>query len=55
MYLKHAEKMDPEDFTTHTLLSQAYHRVGMEEDAKRESALGSKVHADNQLLLGPGK
>jgi predicted Zn-dependent protease len=55
MYLKHAEKMDPEDFTTHTLLSQAYHRVGMEEDAKRESALGSKIHAENQLVLEPGK
>jgi tetratricopeptide (TPR) repeat protein len=55
MYLKHAEKMDPDDFTTHTLLSQAYHRVGLEDDAKRESALGSKIHTDNQLKLSPDK
>jgi len=55
MYLKHAEKMDPEDFTTHTLLSQAYHRVGLDDDAKREAALGSKIHADNQLKLYPDK
>ena len=55
MYLKHAEKMDPEDFTTHTLLSQAYHRVGLDDDAKREAALGSKIHEDNQLKLYPDK
>jgi tetratricopeptide (TPR) repeat protein len=53
MYLKHAEKMDPEDFTTHTLLSQAYHKMGLEEDAKREVGLASKIHADNQLKLYP--
>ena len=53
MYLKHAEKMDPNDFTTHTLLSQAYHRMGFEDDAKRETGLASKTHADNQLKLYP--
>ncbi|MGD0890727.1 MAG: tetratricopeptide repeat protein [Terracidiphilus sp.] len=53
MYLKHAEKMDAEDFTTHTLLSQAYHKMGLEEDAKREVGLASKIHADNQLKLYP--
>jgi len=53
MYLKHAEKMDPNDFTTHTLLSQAYHKMGLEDDAKREVGLASKIHADNQLKLDP--
>jgi tetratricopeptide (TPR) repeat protein len=53
MYLKHAEKMDSEDFTAHTLLSQAYHKMGLEEDAKREVGLASKIHADNQLKLYP--
>jgi hypothetical protein len=47
--------MDPDDFTTHTLLSQAYHKVGLDDDAKRESTLGSKIHADNQLKLYPDK
>ncbi len=55
MYLQHAEKMDPNDFTTHSLLSQAYHRIGREEEAKRESALASKIHADKQVVLGDGK
>jgi predicted Zn-dependent protease len=55
MYLKHAEKMDPEDFTIHTLLSQAYHRIGLDDDAKREGALASKIHVDNQLKLYPDK
>jgi len=53
MYLKHAEKMDPEDFTVHTLLSQSYHKIGHEEDAKKESAIASKIHVDNQLKLYP--
>jgi predicted Zn-dependent protease len=55
MYLKHAEKMDPNDFTIHTLLSQAYHKIGREEEAKQESALASKIHVDNQLKLSPDK
>ncbi len=55
MYLQHAEKMDPGDFATHTLLSQAFHRIGREDDAKRESALASKIHSDNQMVLGAGK
>lgn len=55
MYLKHAEKMDPDDFTTHIMLSQAYHKVGLDDDAKRETALGSKIHANNQLKLDPNQ
>ncbi len=55
MYLRHAEKMDAEDPAVHTLLAQAYHRTGQDEEAKRENALASKLHADNQLILNPGK
>ncbi len=48
MYLKHAEKMDPDDAVTHSLLSQAYHRVGRDEDARREMELAGKIHAAQQ-------
>ena len=53
MYLKHAEKMDPGNFITHTLLAQAYRKIGQEDDAKRETDLASKIHADDQLKLQP--
>jgi predicted Zn-dependent protease len=53
MYLKHAEKMDPGNFVTHTLLSQAYHKVGQDEDARREVELASKIHVEDQLKLQP--
>ncbi len=55
MYLRHAEKMDPADATIHSLLSQAYHRTGQDDDAKRENALASKMHEENQLNLETGK
>jgi tetratricopeptide (TPR) repeat protein len=55
MYLKHAEKMDPDDFTVHTLLSQAYHRTGQDDLARQENAQASKIHADNQLKLDTGQ
>lgn len=51
MYLNHAEKMDPGDFTTHSLLSQAYHRIGREEDALREGELAAKIRASNRLVM----
>ncbi len=53
MYLKHAEKMDPGNFITHTLLAQAYRKLGQEDEAKRETELASKIHADEQLKLQP--
>lgn len=53
MYLKHAEKMDPGNFVTHTLLSQAYHKVGQDDDARREVELASKIHVEDQLKLQP--
>ena len=55
LYLRHAEKMDPSNYVTHTLLSQAYRRAGREDDAKRETDIASKIHVDNQLKLDPVK
>jgi tetratricopeptide (TPR) repeat protein len=53
MYLQHAEKMDPSNTMTHTLLSQTYRRLGREDDAKREIDLASKIHASTELKLQP--
>jgi predicted Zn-dependent protease len=53
MYLKHAEKMDPGNFITHTLLAQAYRKMSQEDAARRETDLASKIHADEQLKLQP--
>jgi tetratricopeptide (TPR) repeat protein len=53
MYLRHAEKMDPGNFITHALLAQAYRKVGQEDEAKRQTDLASKIHADDQLKLQP--
>jgi predicted Zn-dependent protease len=53
MYLKHAETMDPGNFITHTLLAQAYRKVGQENEAKQETELASKIHSDTQLKLQP--
>jgi tetratricopeptide (TPR) repeat protein len=53
MYLRHAEKMDPSNFITHTLLAQAYRKTGNENESKQETDLASKIHADSQLKLQP--
>jgi tetratricopeptide (TPR) repeat protein len=53
MYLQHAEKMDPSNYMTHTLLSQAYRRLDRADDAKREIDLASKIHASTELKLQP--
>ena len=53
MYLQHAEKMDPSNTMTHTLLGQTYRKLGREDDAKRETDLASKIHASTQLKLQP--
>lgn len=55
LYLQHAEKMDPGNYITHTLLSQAYRSLGREEDAKREIDAASKIHAESELKLQPVK
>jgi len=53
LYLKHAEKMDPGNFITHTLLAQAYRKTGQEDEAKQETEQASKIHSDNELKLQP--
>ena len=53
MYLRHAEKMDPSNFITHTLLAQAYRKTGREDESKRETEMASKIHAANTLKLQP--
>jgi tetratricopeptide (TPR) repeat protein len=55
LYLQHAEKMDPSNYITHTLLSQAYRSMGREEDAKREIDAASKIHAAGELKLLPAQ
>ncbi len=55
LYLKHAEKMDPDDYSIHALLAQAYHLTGQEEDAKKENAQAMKAQAQKQLILEPAK
>ncbi len=53
LYLQHAEKMDPGNYMTHTLLGQAYRSLGREEEAKKEIEAASKIHADNEFKLQP--
>jgi tetratricopeptide (TPR) repeat protein len=53
IYLQHAEKMDPGNYVTHTLLGQAYRQMGKEDDAKRELDAAAQIHASSQLKLQP--
>jgi Flp pilus assembly protein TadD len=53
LYLQHAEKMDPGNYITHTLLGQAYRSLGREEEAKKEIDAASEIHAASQLKLQP--
>ena len=55
MYLAHAERLAPDDFETHSFLAQAYHRIGQEDEAKRENAIADKIHRDSQIPLQTGK
>ncbi|HEV2273451.1 MAG TPA: tetratricopeptide repeat protein [Acidobacteriaceae bacterium] len=55
MYLKHAEAMDPGNALTHTLLAQAYHKLGRELEAKQEADLASSIRARQQPTLEPLK
>ena len=53
LYLEHAAHMDPSNYTTHTLLAQAFRGVGRQEDAKRETDLVSRIHSSDELKLQP--
>jgi tetratricopeptide (TPR) repeat protein len=55
MYLQHAEQLDPNSFEAHSFLAQAYHRIGQDDDAKRENEIAGKIHHDSPTLLQPGK
>ncbi len=55
MYLRHAEKMDPGNSLTHTLLAQTYHKMGQENEAKREADLAAAIRTENQPVLEPAK
>lgn len=55
LYLQHAEKMDPGNYMTHTLLAQAYRSLGRVEDSKKEFAAASKIHNEEQLKLQPAQ
>jgi predicted Zn-dependent protease len=45
MYLERAEKMDPSNYITHSLLGQAYRSLGRAEDASREIQTSQKIQA----------
>jgi predicted Zn-dependent protease len=51
LYLKHAAKMDPGNYITHTLLGQAYRSLGEEEDAKKEFDAAERIHSTSELKL----
>ena len=55
LYLQHAEKMDPGNYMTHTLLAQAYRSLGRAEESKKELDAASKIHDDEQLKLQPAQ
>jgi tetratricopeptide (TPR) repeat protein len=55
LYLQHAEKMDPGNYITHTLLGQAYRSLGREEEAKKEIDAASRIHAESELKLQPAQ
>jgi tetratricopeptide (TPR) repeat protein len=51
LYLKHAAKMDPGNYITHTLLGQAYRGLGQEEEARKEFDTAAKLQAAGELKL----
>ncbi len=53
LYLRHAEKMDPANYITHTLLAQAYRKTGQADLAKHELEVASHLHAEDTPKL-PG-
>jgi tetratricopeptide (TPR) repeat protein len=53
LYLRHAEKMDPSNYITHTLLAQAYRKTGNQAEAEQELNLASKLHTESEPKLLP--
>ena len=50
-YLQRAEKMDPANYITHSLLGQAYRGVGRSDAASREAATAEKLQAATEPKL----
>ena len=50
-YLERAEKMDPGNYMTHSLLGQAYRAMGRTEDAARETAMAQKIQSESEPKL----
>jgi tetratricopeptide (TPR) repeat protein len=53
LYLRHAEKMDPSNYITHTLLAQAYRKSGQQAEAEQELDLASRLHTASEPKLLP--
>jgi predicted Zn-dependent protease len=51
MYLERAEKMDPDNYITHSLLGQAYRLLGRADDASREIQTSQKIQAASEPKL----
>jgi predicted Zn-dependent protease len=51
MYLERAEKMDPDNYITHSLLGQAYRLLGRTDDASREIQMSQKIQAASEPKL----
>ena len=45
-YLERAERMDPANYMTHSLLGQAYRGLGRTDASRRESELAQRLQAE---------
>jgi predicted Zn-dependent protease len=50
-YLEHAARLDPANYMTHSLLSQAYRAMGRKDDATRETETAQKLQGANEPKL----
>lgn len=55
LYLEHAEKMDPSNYMTHTLLGQAYRSLGRDDEARKQIDIAAKIHATRQVRSPQGQ
>ncbi|WP_158941585.1 tetratricopeptide repeat protein [Granulicella sp. S190] len=51
MYLERAEKMDSNNYITHSLLGQAYRSLGRVDEASRETEISHKIQAASEPKL----
>ena len=54
-YLEHAGQMDPRNYMTHSLLSQAYRQMARPDDAKREQDTAQKLQTASEPKLSDTK